>query len=112
MYQPDHPSGALQLIAPICEVFEELAKGQRPLSSFREQANYGHFEYTLLVAALRDKGVEIFDLGPYMIDGLAGRSPCEFFAYARRETSWLTSPVPCGGRYRAAGNTVITKLNG
>lgn len=119
LYKGDHPSGALQLITAICEAFAELAtsRGQRPLivmlplaPSFREQANYGHFEYAPLVAALREKGIEVFDLGPAMIDSLAGRSPCEFFGHARPETTLFTSPVPCGGHYSAAGNTAIALL--
>lgn len=119
LYKADHPSGALQLIAAICEAFAELAKsrGQQPLivmlplaHSFREQANYDHFEYAPLVAALREKGIEVFDLGPAMIGSLAGRSPCAFFGHARPGTAWFTSPVPCGGHYSAAGNTAIAKL--
>lgn len=69
LYAPDHPSGALRLMAAICQAFAELAKarGERPLlvmlplaESFREQANYGQFEYAPLVAILRTKGVDIF----------------------------------------------------
>jgi len=119
LYHADHPSGALQLMTAICEAFAELAKsrGQRPLivmlplaHSFREQASYGRFEYDPLVGALRDKGIEVFDLGPAMIDSLADRSPCAFFTHARPGTALLSSPVPCGGHYSVAGNTAIAKL--
>jgi hypothetical protein len=119
LYAADHPSGALGLMAAICQAFAELAKarGQRPLivmlplaNSFREQANYGKFEYAPLVAALLAKGIEVFDPGKAMIDSLAGRSACEFFTHAHPETAWLTSPVPCGGHYSPVGNTTMAQL--
>jgi hypothetical protein len=118
-YSADHPSGALRLMVAICQAFAELAKdrGERPLivmlplaHSFREQANYGEFEYAPLVAALLTKDIEIFDPGTAMIDSLAGRSVCEFFTHALPETAWLTSPVPCGGHYSTVGNTTMAQL--
>jgi hypothetical protein len=119
LYAADHPSGALQLMAAICQAFAELAKarGERPLivmlplaASFREKANHGEFEYGPLVAALKAKGIEIFDPGTAMIDSLAGRSACEFFTHMHPETTWLTSPVPCGGHYSTVGNTTMAQL--
>lgn len=119
LYAADHPSGALRLMAAICQAFVELAKarGERPLivmlplaNSFREQANYGKFEYAPLVAALQAKGIEIFDPGTAMIDSLAGRSACEFFTHAHPGAAWLTSPVPCGGHYSTFGNTTMAQL--
>jgi hypothetical protein len=119
LYAEDHPSGALRLMAAICQAFAELAKarGERPLivmlplaSSFREKANHGEFEYAPLVTALRAKGIEVFDPGAAMIDSLAGRSPCEFFTHVRPATAWLTSPAPCGGHYSIAGNTTMAQL--
>jgi hypothetical protein len=119
LYAADHPSGALRLMAAISEAFVELAnaRGKRALlvmlplaASFREQANYGKFEYAPLVAALRAKGIEIFDPGAAMIDTLAGRSACEYFTHAHAEMAWLTSPVPCGGHYSNFGNTTMAQL--
>ena len=119
LYAVDHPSGALRLMAAICQAFAELAKarGQRPLivmlplsHSFREQANYGEFEYATLVAALRSKGIEIFDPGRAMIESLAGRPVCDFYTHLHPEMAWLASPVPCGGHYSIAGNTTMAKL--
>jgi hypothetical protein len=119
LYAADHPSGALRLMAAICEAFAELAKarGQRPLivmlplaDSFREKANYGEFEYAPLVAALRAKGIEIFDPGTAMIESLAGRSVCEFYTHPHPEAAWLASPVPCGGHYSTIGNTTMARL--
>lgn len=119
MYAADHPSGALRLMAAICQAFVELAKarGERPLivmlplaHSFREQANYGQFEYAPLVAVLRAKGIDVFDPGTAMIDNLAGRSACEYFGRAHPATAWLTSPVPCGGHFSTAGNTTMAQL--
>jgi len=119
LYSADHPSGALQLMVAICQAFAEsaTARGERPLiimlplaHSFREQANYGRFEYAPLVAALQAKGIEIFDPGTAMIDSLAGRSVCEFFTQAHPEMAWLTSPAPCGGHYSTAGNTTMSQL--
>jgi hypothetical protein len=119
LYSSDHPSGALRLITAICQAFSDLAKarGQRPLivmlplsHSFREKANYGEFEYAPLVAALQAKGIEVFDPGQAMIDDLAGRSACEFYTNAHPGFALLTSPVPCGGHYSAAGNTTMAKL--
>jgi hypothetical protein len=119
LYSADHPSGGLRLMAAICQAFAELAKarGQRPLivmlplsHSFREKANYGEFEYAPLVAALQAKGIEVFDPGQAMIDGLAGRSACEFYTHAHPGFALLTSPVPCGGHYSPAGNTMMAKL--
>lgn len=119
LYAADHPSGALRLMTSICQAFAELAKtrGQRPLivmlpiaESFREQANYGQFEYAPLVAALKAKGIEVFDPGAAMIDSLAGRSSCEFFTHPHPYTAWLTSPVPCGGHYSVVANTTIASL--
>jgi hypothetical protein len=119
LYTSDHPSGALRLMAAICEAFAELAKarGERPLivmlplaASFREQANYGAFEYAPLVAALQAKGIEVFDPGTAMIDRLAGRSACEFYIRQRPATALLTSPLPCGGHYSTAGNTMMAQL--
>jgi hypothetical protein len=83
MYAAGHPSGALRLMTAICEAFAELAKarGKRPLivmlplaASFRKHANDGQFEYAPLVAALRAKGIEVFDPGTAMLDVVAGRS--------------------------------------
>jgi hypothetical protein len=119
LYDEDHPSGALDLMAAICEGFVRLAtaRGKRalivmlPLShSFREQAHHGAFEYAPLVAALRARNIEVFDPGPAMLDALAGRSPCEFYSHPRPEMSWLTSPVPCGGHYSSAGNAILAQL--
>jgi hypothetical protein len=119
MYAADHPSGALRLMAAICEAFAELAKarGERPLiimlplaHSFREQANYGQFEYAPLVAVLRAKGIDVFDPGTAMIDNLASRSACEYFGHAHPATALLTSPVPCGGHYSTVGNTTMARL--
>jgi hypothetical protein len=119
LYSTDHPSGALRLMTAICQAFADLAKarGQRPLivmlplsHSFREKANYGEFEYAPLVAALQAKGIEVFDPGQAMIDDLAGRSACEFYTNAHSGFALLTSPVPCGGHYSAAGNTTMAKL--
>jgi hypothetical protein len=119
MYAADHPSGALRLMAAIGQAFGELARarGERPLiimlplaHSFREQANYGHFEYAPLVTALRAKGIDVFDPGAAMIENLAGRSACEYFGHAHPATALLTSPVPCGGHYSTAGNTTMARL--
>jgi hypothetical protein len=119
LYAADHPSGALRLMTAICQAFVELAKarGQRPLvvmlpltESFREQANYGQFEYAPLVAALQAKGIEVFDPGKAMIDSLAGRSTCDFFTRLHPYMAWLTAPVPCGGHYSVVGNTTMARL--
>jgi hypothetical protein len=119
LYAADHPSGALRLMIAICQGFAELARarGERPLivmlpltESFRQQANYGQFEYAPLVAALQAKDIEVFDPGTAMIDGLAGRSTCEFFTHPHPYTAWLTSPVPCGGHYSVVGNTTMARL--
>ena len=118
-YAADHPSHALQLMTAICEAFAGLAEaqGQRPLivmlplaHSFREKANYGEFEYTPLVAALRAKNIEVFDPGPAMIESLAGRSVCEFYSNPHPEAVWFASPVPCGGHYSTTGNTAMARL--
>jgi len=118
-YAPSHPSGALRLMAAICQAFAELAKarGKRPLivmlplaHSFREQANYREFEYAPLVAALRAKGIPVFDPGAAMINNLAGRPICAFFTTAHAEYAWLASPVPCGGHYSTFGNTTMAHL--
>ena len=118
-YDKDHPSDALRLMAAICQAFSDLAKarGQRPLivmlplaHSFREQANYGEFEYAPLVASLQAKGIEVYDPGTAMIQSLAGRSACEFYTHGHPELAWLTSPVPCGGHYSTAGNTTVAQL--
>jgi hypothetical protein len=120
LFAADHPSGALRLMAAICEAFVELAKaqGQKPLivmlplaHSFREKLNYGEFEYAPLVAALRAKGIAVYDPGPAMIESLAGgRSACEFYFHPHPEVAWLASPVPCGGHYSVIGNTTIARL--
>jgi hypothetical protein len=78
--------------------------------SFREQANHGEFEYASLVAALRTKGIEVFDPGPAMIAILGGRSPCEFFTRTRTEMAWLSSPLPCGGHYSSFAHTILAQL--
>ena len=123
LYATDHPSGALRLMTAICEAFAEEAKarGQRPLiimlplaSSFREQSNFGQFEYAPLVTSLKAKNIDVYDAGPPMINSLAGRSPCEFFIHVHHNYNpvkvWLTSPVPCGGHYSVAANTTIARL--
>jgi hypothetical protein len=119
LFAADHPSGAFQLMVAICEAFTKRAKatGGRPLivmlpvaHSFREQANYGQFEYAPLVAALQAKGIEIFDAGPPMIAALGGRSACLFFTHPHPMTALLTSPVPCGGHYSSFGNTILAQL--
>jgi hypothetical protein len=103
----------------ICQAFAESAKArsQRPVivmlplaHSFREQANYGKFEYAPLVAALQAQGIEIYDPGLAIIDSLAGRSVCEFFTHPHPKTAWLTSLVPCGGHYSTLGNTTMARL--
>jgi hypothetical protein len=119
LYVPDDPSGALRLMTAICKAFAELAKAQGqtllvvmlPLAdSFREKLNYGAFEDTSLVAALSAKGIAVFDPGPAMIEGLAGRSACEFYSHPHPEAAWLASPTPCSGHYSVAGNTTIARL--
>jgi hypothetical protein len=119
LYLADHPAGTLQLMVAISEAFVELAnaRGKRALiimlpvaGSFREQANYGEFEYAPLVAALRAKRIEIFDPGAAMVTALGGRSACELFTRAHAEMAWLTSPVPCGGHYSGFGNTILAQL--
>ncbi|MDQ6701668.1 MAG: hypothetical protein M3Z96_00405 [Pseudomonadota bacterium] len=133
MYATDHPAGALPLMAAICEAFVDLAnsRGQRTLivmlplaNSFREQANYGEFEYAPLVAALAAKGIEVLDPGAAMLGALGGRSYCEFFAwpvigepsphnfqhYATAVKAWFRSRLPCGGHYSSFGNTTMAKL--
>jgi hypothetical protein len=118
-YATDHPSGALRLMSAICEAFTETAKaqGQKPLivmlplaHSLREKLNYGEFEYTPLVTALRAKGIEVFDAGPAMIESSAGHSACEFYSHPRPEMAWFLSSVPCGGHYSKIGNTTIARL--
>jgi hypothetical protein len=119
MYVASHPSGALRLMVAICQAFAKFAeaRGQRPLvvilpisESFREQANYGQFEYTPLVAALQAHGIEVFDPGLAMIESAAGHSICEFFTRAHPEAALLTSPVACSGHYSVFGNTTIARL--
>jgi hypothetical protein len=119
LYAADHPSGSLRLMAAICQAFAELAKarGERPLiimlplsESFREQANYGKFEYAPFVTALQARGIEVFDPGAAMVKGLAGRSACEFYTHPHPELAWLSSPVQCGGHYSIAGNTTMAEL--
>jgi hypothetical protein len=121
LYSRDHPSGSLQLMIAICEGFAELAKARdkRPLvvmlplaHSFREQANYGTFEYAPLVAELEAKGIPVFDPGTAMLEALAGRSVCEYFGNPHEEMAWLTTPVPCGGHYSVSGNTTMARLVG
>jgi hypothetical protein len=119
LYRADHPAGALQLMVAISEAFVELAnsRGKRALivmlpvaGSFREQSNHGSFEYIPLVAALRAKGIEVFDPGPAMIAARGGRSTCEFFTRPHAELAWLSSPVPCGGHYSSLGNALMAQL--
>jgi hypothetical protein len=118
-YAADHPSGALRLMTAISEAFVELAdaRGKRALivllplsSSFREWANHGEFEYAPLVAALRSRGIEVFDPGAAMIETLEGRPACEFFTNAHAKLAWLMSPVPCGGHYSTFGNSTMSRL--
>lgn len=119
LYDADHRSAALPLMTAIIREFVDLAKARdkRALvvilpgsSSFREQANYGAFEYAPLVAALAAKGVNVFDPGAAMIEALNGRSACEFFTHARAELTWFTSPVPCWGHYSTFGNSTLAHL--
>jgi hypothetical protein len=119
LYQADDPSGALQLMVAICEAFVEFANahGKRALivmlpvaGSFREQSNHRSFEYIPLVAALRAKGVEVFDPGAAMNATREGRSVCEFFTRPHAELAWLSSPVPCGGHYSSLGNALMAQL--
>jgi hypothetical protein len=108
-YASDHPSGALRVLAAICQAFVQHADslGEPVLiivlpvaKSFREQAAYGKFEYAPLVARLAAKGVEVFDPGPAMLDALAGNSYCELF----------TRPKSCEGHYSVLGNTILANL--
>ncbi len=108
-YASDHPSGALRVLAAICQAFVYHAdsRGERALiivlpvaKSFREQAMYGKFEYAPLVATLVAKGVGVFDAGPAMLDVLAGNSYCELF----------TRQKSCEGHYSIFGNTILANL--
>jgi hypothetical protein len=119
MYATDHPSAALKLMVAISEAFVESAKVQRkralivmlPVAgSFREQANYGRFEYAPLVAMLRAKGIDVLDPGPAMVAEVGGRSACDLFTHARPELAVLSSPVPCGGHYSQFANTILARL--
>jgi hypothetical protein len=108
-YSADHPSGALRLLAAICEAFVHKAdsRGEHVLvvmlpvaKSFRQHAIRGEFEYAPLVAALAAKGVQTYDPGPAMLEALAGRSYCELF----------TQRNSCDGHYSILGNTMMAEL--
>lgn len=121
LYHAEHPSGGLQLMIAISEVFVEFARaqGKRPLivmlpvaGSFREQANHNEFEYAPLVAALRAKHIDVFDPGTAMVAALGGRSACELFTQQHAGTAWFSSPLPCGGHYSSLANTILARLVG
>src|SRR5262249_43714185 len=101
LYRADHPSGALQLMVAICEAFVEFASshGKKTLivilpviGSFREQFNHGTFEYVPLVAALRDRKIEVFDPGAAILAERKSRSICGLFTRTNPETV-LSAPA-------------------
>ncbi|WP_426424811.1 SGNH/GDSL hydrolase family protein [Bradyrhizobium genosp. A] len=120
LYQADHPSGALQLMVAISEAFATLAgaRGQRPLivilpvaGSFRENTNFGHFEYADLVDELRARHIKVLDVGPVMATANSGRSACGYFT--RQDSgfaAWLRSPMPCGGHYSSRAHAIVAQL--
>lgn len=120
LYRADHPSGALQLMVAISEAFATLAgeRGQRPLivilpvaGSFRENANFGHFEYAALVEELQARHIKVLDVGPAMAAAKSGRSACDYFTRQERGlAAWLRSPVPCGGHYSSGAHAIVAQL--
>jgi hypothetical protein len=121
LYQTDDASGAMQIMIAISRAFAELAsaRGKRVLivilpvaGSFRERGNYGKFEYTPFVDALRASNIPVFDSGPGIIANLDGHPICDLFTHRHvgLPWAWLASPAPCGGHYSSLAHAILAQL--
>ena len=87
-YRSDHPSGALDLTARICQAFfdEAVRRHKKPLlllfPAQRDLQNFsrtGQWVYEPLLHRLKKSGHAALDLGPHFITHLNGRHPREVF---------------------------------
>jgi lysophospholipase L1-like esterase len=105
-YDPDHPSGALPLTAAILERFRDEAqrRGQRatPLLiptglDLVDRVRHRRWSYRPLADRLADRGVELLDAGPAILERLPGRDPCALFD-------------DCSAHFNADGNALLAGI--
>lgn len=103
-YEPDHPSGALEITFALMERFIKVAKqrGKRPVLTLIPNAHdieyYREAErwsYQPLLAKLERAGLEYLDMGPGLLEYLGDRGHCE-----------IAQPV-CYGHYAEEGYAAI-----
>jgi hypothetical protein len=109
-YMPGHTSGALELTAAILTAFDREARtrGKRPLvyilPSIREINVFqdeGVWVYQTLLGSLRQSGVEVINIGPYLIARIGEDDPCYYLCTRKLQRS---------GHYTAYGNQMLAAI--
>jgi len=103
-YEPDHPSGALEITFALMERFVTAAekRGKRPLLTLIPNAHdieyyreTRRWSYQPLLGWLEQAGLEYLDMGPGLIEYLGDRNPCEI------------AQAICYGHYAEEGHAAI-----
>ena len=110
LYDPTHPSRALQVTRDILLHFDHAAKhaGKRPLIFVLPTARdllyfqrTGQWSYTSLLVALQDHGVQAVNVGPLLLAKVHGSDICEYFC---------TNHGAKSGHYTVKGNRVLADV--
>jgi len=103
-YEPDHPSGALEITFAVMKRFIAAAErlGKRPLLTLIPNAHdieyyreTKRWSYQPLLAKLEQAGLEYLNTGSGLIEYLGGRNPCEI------------AQAICYGHYAEEGHAAI-----
>jgi hypothetical protein len=112
LYDPTHPSQALQVTRDILVHFDHEAKhyGKRPLifvlPTARDLVYFQRtrqWSYTSLLVALQDHGVQAMNVGPLLLAKVHDGDLCEYFCTNRAAKS---------GHYTIKGNKVLAEVTG
>ena len=108
-YAPDHPSQGLEVTARIMEAFhrEALRRGQIPIPAIiatgldlEYYVRNQRWVYQPLIDRLGELGIEVFDLGPGMMNEMGGPDMCSRFF----------DDADCGAHPNAAGWAVMARV--
>ena len=105
-YEPDHPADGLAVTAGIMLEFVETARqrGQEPVLTIIPYGpdlvyflKKGIWSYQNLLDLMAQKGVDVFNFGPGIIERLNGEDPCSLFNI-------------CENHYNEKGNVILSEV--
>jgi hypothetical protein len=107
-YAPDHPAQALELTARILEAFDREARARGKVAvlaviptglDLTYRRAHGRWVYQSLVDRVRERGLEVLDVGDAMLERIGERDPCAIFG-----------AEGCSGHFGEEGYEILARV--